>query len=108
MIKIFTIVQMQICFVAFFLLPCPCCLAFVFAPPWVTDGFRPDPRYFDLPVGFLGSPQFVLYVGGLFLSPVASFSSSILGFFSVLVGQTKYKKFCALYNQVFLIYVFQQ
>ncbi|KAL3603743.1 hypothetical protein D5086_004602 [Populus alba] len=44
----------MICFVSFFLLPCPCCLAFVFAPPWVTDGFRPDPCYFDLPVGFRG------------------------------------------------------
>jgi hypothetical protein len=72
MIKIFTIVQMQICFVAFFLLPCPYCVAFMFAPPWVTVSFRPDPCYFDLPVGFLGVLSLCFMLVVCFYPPVSS------------------------------------
>jgi hypothetical protein len=64
--------QMQICFVAFFLLPCPYCVAFMFAPPWVTDSFRPDPCYFDLPVGFLGVLSLCFMLVVCFYLPVSS------------------------------------
>jgi hypothetical protein len=87
MIKIFTIVQMQICFVAFFLLPCPYCVAFMFAPPWVTDSFRPDPCYFDLPVGFLGVLSLCFMLVVCFYLPVSGQVMEQAGFITMAQEQ---------------------